>query len=201
MKNNIGHQEIQNQCNRFALLFEDPEQPNKKQDFLNSLMKMKDQKVVSISELLGLKVKQQIFSRLLPHNTSCDTSAAKSFSEDQLSDSPSQWANNLNYKEIESMLIDKKVFKFVEKNETKMVLLQDVPERVSYYGFLDFISSLKKKPNISRCHFCFFEGKYSMVCYFEEQLSMEMFLASIKKQTPHFEKFFGTKTEARNFTL
>lgn len=62
----------------------------------------------------------------------------------------------MNYKEIESMLIDKNVFKFVSKHESKMVLLEDIPKGVSYYTFLDFIDSLKKKPLISLWHFCFY---------------------------------------------
>lgn len=54
------------------------------------------------------------------------------------------------------MLIDKNVFKFVSKHESKMVLLEDIPKGVSYYSFLDFIDSLKKKPLISLWHFCFY---------------------------------------------
>lgn len=79
------------------------------------------------------------------------------------------------------MLIDKNALKFVSKNESTMVLMENIPAKMSYYGFLDFIDNLKKRPNISLLHFCFFNGNYSVICKFDDATSMEMFLSSIRK--------------------
>lgn len=94
----------------------------------------------------------------MPENTSCDTSAVKSFEDEVGSENSSSWMNNLNYKEIESMLVDKNAFSFVSKNESKLVLMENIPLKVSYYRLLDFLESLKKKPSIQYWNFCFYEG-------------------------------------------
>ena len=74
----------------------------------------------------------------------------KSFEEeDNNINTPDKWAFNLNYKEIESMLIDSSSLERDNDPQGKTVILIGLPLTVSYYDFLDFLDSLMKKPQIN----------------------------------------------------
>ena len=74
-------------------------------------------KVISLTQYFDVSESPLAFNRNYPLCTSCDTSVMKSFDEEYEDDQQNiaKWAFNLNYKEIESMLIDSDSIELVHK--------------------------------------------------------------------------------------
>ncbi len=80
------------------------------------------------------------------------------------------------------------------EQSTKVLLIHRIRRSINYSEFMNFINGLTlSKPQFKYVHFCFIEGKFSIILDFKNLSSSEKFYYSCRKRLPNFADIFGDK--------